>query len=559
MRYLAHSAEPNVAQQFYGDHIDGVFTKASSNLASLQPYMQARNFLALRAIVLKAAIWHDLGKLCDHNQNVLYGVRKDKMVNHTDAGVALLLKSGRKDDRCAALLIRAHHRGFDLYPFDDDDFRDDGIVGDRCALIEPQYKDHTTRMYTDLWLPKMVARHNKEVSLAAPDHDLKEVAITSAFLRLALSCLVDGDHHDTAKNYKGFVIEETFPLRAKERLAKLDLEENRLQKEGGNNPRNQIKHEVYKACRNYSGCERMLYCASEVGTGKTFSVLAYGLHIADKFFHSGIIYVGPFTNIISQTVNAFRRAIVLPGEDPFLVIGEHHHQVDNDRESLTDPETILRIFGKGDDGSTWDHSTVAKAFAQTWTANIIATTAVQFLETLASCRVGKLRKYHQLAGRVIIIDESHACMPHELWAYVLLWLKFLTEELGCRVIFASGSVAKFWEMDRFSLLANFDIRIPSIIPPELAATTLAMEKKRVRILYNKKKWRIKQFCDAEILTRKGSIIIICNTINNAARVAKYLSRKKGRKNVEHLSTCLTPADREKILDRIEKRLKEKFN
>lgn len=41
-----------------------------------------------------------------------------------------------------------------------------------------------------------------------------------------------------------------------------------------------------------------------------------------------IIVVLPYTNIISQTVNVLRKAVVLDGEVPEEIVAEHHHQAD---------------------------------------------------------------------------------------------------------------------------------------------------------------------------------------------------------------------------------------
>jgi CRISPR/Cas system-associated endonuclease/helicase Cas3 len=55
----------------------------------------------------------------------------------------------------------------------------------------------------------------------------------------------------------------------------------------------------------------------------------------------------------------------------------------------------------------------------------------------------------------------------------------------------------------------------------------------------------------------GPRLIILNTVNNAAVLANALYKSYGRKKVEHLSTALTPNDRDITLTRIKARLKNK--
>jgi CRISPR-associated endonuclease/helicase Cas3 len=537
--WLAHSAEKDVQAQTYRDHILGVFRKAHRSLVRLRPFLSKDQYVLLRTIVLRAAIYHDMGKLCDNCQRVLRGEVAGKMPNHVDAGVAFLLRSKRKDFRLSAWIVLAHHRGYDFYPELDEDFRDRQILAGRCGWVKNPERKMSD--YTDQNLNVLVARHNHCVKLVVPEADVDDRSVTAAFMRIALSCLVDADHYDTAKNYQNFVIERRYRLRPEERLASLDRHVQLMQAElpeGVDLQRHKIRQDVYNACRRYTVENSIVECASEVGTGKTLATLAYALEACRRHGLRRIIYVAPFVNIISQTVNSYRKAVRLPKERPEQTVAEHHHQIEFDFDD--DCRQEIR----------------AKVYSTTWEPPIICTTAVQFFETMASCRTGRLRKLHQLLGSVIIIDESHTSIPPALWPITLRWLKYAVENFNCRVVLASGSITRFWNMENFRQLSGFDMLVPSLMPKELSDMTLSREKARVPIKYHKKQWLLHEFAKwTQDYT--GSKFVICNTINNAARIAVEMQKLYGSENVLHLSTCLTPMDREKVMAKLKDYLKRR--
>lgn len=530
--YIAHSANEkySIPEQTYTDHVSGVYHRVLENLNKVKPFVQ--DYPLLCRIVIQAAIYHDMGKLCDNAQDVLKKSDGRKMPNHVDAGVAYLLSTGRKDDKLAAWIIHAHHRGYDKYPYDNEYMRDDQILYDRCPWIP----DSNVKMseYTNKHLNTIINRHNQSVAIQAPDPiDINDRKVSGSFMRLALSLLVESDHFDTARNYKNFVPEKEVELKPDSRLEKLDIYVAELQANSKGTDRDRIKQEVYEACRNSDVDSFVTFCASEVGTGKTTAMMAYALRLACKRDLHKIVYVAPFTNIISQTVEVFRKSICLDGENPKLVVGEHHHQVDYDADDF-----------------------VSKILTTTWNSAIVCTTAVQFFETLAGCRTGRLKKYAQLAGSVVVIDESHCSLPTKLWPITLKWVKWLVENMNCYVIFASGSLTKPWEISSMKRLSGFDLEVPAIIPNNLSLKTLRKEEDRVEILYDYTKLTLDGIC-SKITSITGSKVVVCNTIKNAARIAKYLTQKGCV--VEHLSTCLTPADREVTLERVKKRLQTNEN
>lgn len=515
---LAHSARNGKPPQTYYNHVSGVVCAACDNVKGIVPFAAAEKASYYLNIVKAAATYHDLGKLNTQNQDVLSGKHKAAHlpVEHRDAGVKYLI--GSDFERPSATLVYAHHRPglpnlmeqkTQAFPF-----RFPTAMADSDSHIQDYY---------DL--------HRQETNNAAGSSSGDSVPKLSAMeYRILLSCLVDADYSDTA----GEQLYCPEP-RWTERLDKLDRYVRDLQENSDNlySERNQLRSEFYACCRNAPATEALEYCDSPVGTGKTTAVVAHMLKSAVENGLRHIFVVLPYTNIISQTVEVLRKALVLDGEDPAEIVAEHHHQADFDSVEL-------------------------RHMASTWTAPIIVTTAVQFFETMASNFPPKLRKLHRLPGSGIIIDESHAALPLKLMPSAWKWITELTNTWGCRFCLCSGTSFKFWETMTFVKLA--DSKINPLLTGELAEKLEKYENNRVSL----KAWThvVPHFQGAVALASyleqfNGSQLLVLNTVRSAAYFANLL-RNNGR-DVLHLSTILTPSDRENVIEEVKRRLDPKKN
>lgn len=515
MRLLAHSAQPkkDFQEQTYQEHILGVFRGVKSNVKEMTQYTQPNLANTIRSIVFWAACFHDLGKLDELNQEVLRGDKKAKHlpVNHIDAGVAYLWEREKKSE--SAILVLSHHKP--------------GLPSLQKEIArEFPFRDVEIKTKIDDSLERYLLLHHKEVSIELEKD--KQINLPNGLARrLMLSCLVDADHSDTAHHNK-----QIYNTRWEERLIKLDEYVRKAYEENGKSNRNELRNQIYYACRDEANDHSVYYCDSPVGTGKTTSIMAHLLKTAIKKNLRHIIVVLPFTNIITQSVKIYRKALVLDNEDPEMIVAEHDHQAD-----FTSFE--------------------ARELATLWNAPIIVTTAVQFFETLGSNNPARLRKLHELPGTGIIIDESHAAIPTWLWPQAWIWLQKLTKEWGCHLVLASGTTAKFWEIDDF---INNREHIPELVPKELRKIANDYEQGRVKLRINLDTIEsnttialddIQELIDF-ILSHKGPRIIIMNTVFSAAYLANQM-QGQGH-DILHLSTALTPKDREPIIDEIYERL-----
>ena len=510
---LAHSARKNYPPQTYEAHVRGVCERAGKYAAEAECYSVKANGI-LSTIVRDSALLHDLGKLEERNQSVLCEQsrrRRHLPVDHTDAGSAALQKMG---SGCAAMLVYSHHQGF---PDLSTEFAARG-----CSIFRNGNAE--VRAETDAALPALLRQHealfprkpNKEVQ--AYDGD------PAVFLRMALSCLADADHGDTAAAFGQ--TEKAMPeLRPQERLAALD---HYVSKFGETDERSSLRRELYQSCRSVEAHSGFSVCGSPVGSGKTTAVMAHLLEQACKRNARRIFVVLPYTSIIRQSVDIYRKALVLPGETPEDVVAELHSRAD-----FEDIET--------------------RYLTALWRAPIVVTTAVAFFETLSSHNPAALRRLHELPGSLIFVDEAHSALPLRLLPLAWHWMNVLSDEWSCYWVLASGSLVRYWELQPLSGLSMPRPEIAELVRPDLQRELSRYESSRVTFRWREKPIGRKELAEW-VQEAPGPRLLILNTVQSAAVIAAEMAAEFGQTHVEHLSTALTPEDRGNTIDRIRRRL-----
>lgn len=515
--YLAHSAKGDCSPQSYAEHINGVYRRASRYAEEAGTYA-VRGAGQLKEIVQRSALLHDLGKLDDANQAALQGPAKKYHhlpVNHVDAGSAALKA---RDSLYAALAIYAHHRG--LPDMDAELSRGEAIFRD---------KDLTVRSHVDKTLTELLRRH-KEIFL--DDRDEPETPVEggqAVFIRMVLSCLADADHTDTAVAYRQVPEKEEMPqLRAKERLSALNQYVSNL---GNDDERSRLREEMYLSCRDAKVSGGFVACDSPVGSGKTTAVMAHLLQQAVMRKSRRIFVILPYTAIIQQSVDVYRKALVLPGETPDEVVAELHC-----RAEFQDKDT--------------------RYLTSLWRAPVVVTTAVAFFETLASNCPAALRRFHELPGSVIFVDEAHNALPLKLLPLAWQWMNVLADEWNCYWALASGSLVRYWQLNSLREIEMPCPRVPELVNADLQEKLIQYEHNRIVF-----QWRAETLSRQKLIEWVQSVpgprLLILNTVQSAAVIADDLCVTYGRECVEHLSTALTPEDRSVVIERVKARLKDK--
>ena len=162
-------------------------------------------------------------------------------------------------------------------------------------------------------------------------------------------------------------------------------------------PVNRLRKQVYERC-----CERAQEPAGRfsltvpTGGGKTLASLGFALNHAKAHGKRRVVYVIPYTSIIEQTADVFRKVFAALGRD---VVIEHHSNAE------TAPES---------------ESQRTRLACENWDAPLIVTTSVQFFESLYAARTSRVRKLHNLVDSIVILDEASArsassCRPERTW------------------------------------------------------------------------------------------------------------------------------------------------
>lgn len=575
---LGHSSNEQGIRQLYKDHIINVIKRALSFFDDIRPYFNKteKEWNCLRNALFLACLYHDLGKLDDLSQKIMYNDHKEgsesfgdeiqhtgKMLNHVDAGTAYLIKifnqsisssNPKIEYLYAAILINAHHTGllndenlnFDIFVRNNASIRDKKRVIDRnhnyLSLLSDV--DETTMSYVDRHLDQWIKLHNQEVGKI---EDLRDSSFFDAkkfplSLRILLSCLAEGDHYDTANHYGKAVEITPQPLRAKERL-EYQIEKRKDFKQGktqAEQKRNKIRNAIFDDCLQSNISNSIFHISATPGNGKTQGGDCLSKRIAILNNLRRIYKVSPFSNIIIQNVKEIKKYNVLPGEVEDEVVGEHHHQSDY----LSKANISNMAYRK------------AKELNTLWKCPIEFTSSVQFFETMASNWPSKLRKFNMVPGSVIEIDEYHTCLPLTKIRQTFLWMKELIDVWSCKFVFMSGSPIEFWSINDLNSCEINKEEVCEVLSDKTKKMMEEFEKDRVNFVSIKEPLSVLELIE-RVVREHGPRIVVCNTVLTAAYVANHFRIIMGRKKVMHISTALSPHDREIIYGKIKKRLKNK--
>ncbi len=352
---------------------------------------------------------HDIGKLSNAFQRRLAGGPK---VDHATAGA---LECMKKKDIVAAGCVAGHHSGLP----------DFGNHAFQRRLAGGPKVDHATAgalecmKKKDIVAAGCVAGHhsglpdfgNPRVEMAGsstlagrlkkrpgkdiPEYDWHEELpdpgamprfgdpYSISFLtKMLYSCLVDADFLDTERFMGGGTVArgdyDELPV-LMERLqayvrpwfpAKTELNEKRCR--------------ILERCVDSAEHPQGLFTLTvPTGGGKTVASLAFALRHALKHGMERVIYVIPYTSIIEQNADVFRKIL---GEKNVV---EHHSGVLLDEDDEVNSDNVRQRLA-----------------TENWDAPVIVTTAVQFFESFYHNRSSQCRKLHNVANSVVIFDEA---------------------------------------------------------------------------------------------------------------------------------------------------------
>jgi CRISPR-associated endonuclease/helicase Cas3 len=495
--YYAHSTDNQEKKnwQILKDHLENV-ANITSGFSS--------DFNAEK-LGYAAGLLHDIGKYSPEFQRRLDGV--NIRVDHSTAGAQEASKLyGTFQSRILEYIITGHHGGLLNYG------------STECGLEErlsksflpdfSAYKNEIQIPNLNEFRPRLTSIHNR-------------MGFTISFYtRMLFSCLVDADFLDTER----FVSPDKFSLRGQyESSNKLFKKFNNYMNakllKAEDNTINRHRKEIYNQCIEKAELPPQMYSLTvPTGGGKTLSSMAFALNHSKKYDLNRIFYVIPYTSIIEQNADVFRKIF---GNQNVL---EHHSNYDPKNEKSENTGSVQEKL---------------RLSAENWDIPIVVTTNVQFFESLFSNRVSRCRKLHNLAKSVIILDEAQM-LPTSFLKPCLAALSELVVNYGSTVVICTAT------QPNLNGLLDESVRPVEIMrsPQELYEAF-----RRVHIT------DLGDLDDVDLsvkLKAHKQVLCIVNTRKHAQKLYEQLS---GSKNCYHLSARMCPVHRRKKLNEIKELLK----
>lgn len=494
VQYVAHISEDGRIQTVK-EHCENV-----SDLAS----MFARS-INLPELGRTCGMMHDIGKYSSEFQNHI--LEDGPKVDHASAGAQEIekLDKGGVLKSIAEETIASHHSG--LLDFGSRKFAasGDGTLSGRLVKILPDYSDYQKELQKPLLKKEQFQISNKEYQW-----------LTVSFMtRMLFSCVVDADFLDTEAfmnpgNRK--TIYDSIPDLYCRLLAWLDKKEWRTGIDGLAGARS----EILNTCISRGKGQRGLYTLTvPTGGGKTVSSLAFALHHATENKMDRVIYVIPYCSIIDQTVSVFSDILGTNN-----VLGHYSEAEFDDSE-----ENRNKLLA-----------------TENWDSPIVVTTAVQFFESLYSCKTSKCRKLHNIANSVVIFDEAQTFPVSYIDACVDAISELVTNCSSSCVLCTATQPALEGRFSEFS--------------PGSKAIEICPDAEEMRRVFKRVNFKdIGKKTDEEltdILRTKEQALCIVGTVKHAYNLYQML-RDSG---VFCLTTNILPIDRGEQLKEIRNRLSE---
>lgn len=506
MIYFAHSKENQGKSewQLLKDHLENVCALSHSFASAFGAQHFGR----------AAGLLHDIGKYSPEFQRRLEGDRLH--VDHSTAGAQEAEKLyGKALGRILAYVIAGHHSGLP----------DCGSIADESSLLSRLEKAS---------LPEYSAYKNEITSLPSnkdmgfPIHPVPDNYGFSIqfFIRFLYSCLVDADFLDTeaALNYQNAMLRGNYiPL--KEMQISFDAYMDKKTSNAEVTIINRLRSEILASCREKAALDPGFFTLTvPTGGGKTLSSLAFALKHAILHNMERVIYVIPFTSIIEQNAAVFKDIV---GYENVL---EHHSSFQYDSNQDEDGDEVKNEIIKR-----------FKLSTENWDAPIVATTNIQFFESLFASRSSKCRKLHNIAKSVVILDEAQM-IPTAFLKPCLYALYELTANYGTSIVLCTATQPA----------------LKDLLPSGVKITEVAPNPEHLYEVFRRVTVSdIGELDDnslAERLLKHDQVLCIVNTRNHAYQLHDLL---KDNDRVYHLSARMCPAHRTMKLKQIRETLKNK--
>lgn len=311
-----------------------------------------------------------------------------------------------------------------------------------------------------------------------------------------------------------------------------------------NELRNNVRAQVVSHIQDKQILEHRIFTlTAPTGIGKTMTALDFALKLKSKIrdeenHEAQIIYALPFINIIEQALSEYKDKV------PEAQILGHYQLAD--------------VFGDQED-SDEEHYGQKLMKLDTWQADIVITSFVQFFETLIGNRNKLLKKFNHYAGSIIILDEVQTLRLDQM-PLIGAALFYTSKFLNARIILMTATKPKIFELAQAEILdkENQKVNALELLTNHEKIFSLFQRtsiRPLLNILHSEKEERSAEFIESIFSAKwsaNNSCIIVCNTVKRSIdlfnKVSEYVELHHFKNPIFYLSTNIVPSHR---MDRIE--------
>ncbi|SDW90579.1 CRISPR-associated helicase/endonuclease Cas3 [Tepidimicrobium xylanilyticum] len=293
--------------------------------------------------------------------------------------------------------------------------------------------------------------------------------------------------------------------------------------------------------------QRIYTITSPTGSGKTLTSLSVALKMRKKIkryknYTPRIIYSLPYTSIIDQNYQVYED--VLMQLDDFKMsqsayLLKHHH--------------LSEIKYK--DGGIDKPIDESVLLTESWESEIIVTTFYQLLHTIIGFKNQYLKKYRQIVGSIIILDEVQN-VPGEYWLLVEEVFTRISEYFGCYIILLTATKPLIFTKNQAQEWMPEE-KIKEYYT-KLNRTEIVRHypNNENGIYFSMDEW-MSWF--RSIYDERKSYMLLFNTIDASIKIYNKILEDETFDGVEkfYLSTNITPFERLERINRVDKLLKKK--
>lgn len=384
--------------------------------------------------------------------------------------------------------------------------------------------------------------------------------------KLLFSALIDADKKDAARISVNTLSNNNFSIKSDIVHQYRKLKYNKDQFLPVNNLRNELFNTaVNKLEKNFDKIKssNIITITAPTGMGKTILGLYTALKLREVLTEDGvrpkIIYCLPYINIIEQSYSTIKDVLSNTiGEENVsinLLLKHHHLYFPEEKQYKRDSDTEIPV----------DKMLL---LIDSWNSEVIVTTFIQLFNSLIGSKNTSLKKFHNIANSIIILDEIQSA-PLEYWRLIRDVLSMLTIHLNVKIIFMSATMP--------GMFRNYELndRITELIPNY---KDYFRKLDRITIeTHLDKEITVDEFVD--FFFRKWdkhkSVLIVVNTIKTSKKIYNAIKKSLSNKVVclssdkenEHinkdkivlgyLSTSIVPIERERRIELIKKLLEKK--